>query len=146
MSKALKEKYNNKCQLCGRQLRNADGNFMSEAHHIQPYNKFHRGSDSSKNLIILCPNHHAQFDQLFYAIEPQTHVVHCLYEEDQYHYKFLEMVDGHEFGEKHLEYIWHLFCDRKRKVNKSSVSYRSVGRCAPARAGPTRPRGCAGYR
>lgn len=116
ISRRLKNLYKNKCQLCGYQLRSANGDFMSEAHHIQPYNRNHKGDDSFKNLIILCPNCHAQFDQLFYAINPNTSKIHCLFEDDEYHLSELEFIDGHDLGRNYLEYAWHLFNEKKEQV------------------------------
>lgn len=116
ISRKLKRLYDNKCQLCGNQLRSANGSFMSEAHHIKPYNRTHKGDDTFKNLIILCPNCHAQFDQLFYAINPDTLKVYCLFEEDRNHLVNLDMVDGHIFGREYLEYAWSLFEQKKMTI------------------------------
>jgi predicted restriction endonuclease len=113
MAKELKEKYENTCQLCGCQLMGSDGNFISEAHHIKPYNRTHKGDDCYSNMIVLCPNHHAQFDQLFYAIEPKTHLVHCLSEYDKYHLKKVNLANGHTFDDKYLSYIWNLFLQKR---------------------------------
>ncbi|MDD4001141.1 MAG: HNH endonuclease, partial [Bacilli bacterium] len=113
ISRNLKNLYSNRCQLCSYQLRSANGDYMSEAHHIQPYNRSHKGDDTFKNLIILCPNCHAQFDQLFYAINPDTLKIHCLFEDDIYHLADLQMIDGHKFGRNYLEYAWKLFVQKK---------------------------------
>jgi hypothetical protein len=115
-ARKLKEKYDNRCQLCGCQLIGANGGFFSEAHHIQPYNKKHKGGDTYKNLIVLCPNHHAQFDQLYYAIEPQTHKIHCLYDKDLYHLAAINMEPGHYFDQRYLECMWKKFCEKKGGV------------------------------
>lgn len=65
------------------------------------------------NLIILCPNCHSQFDQLYYAINPDTREVSSLFIEDHYHLSKPFMVDGHVLGYEYLEYIWNLFLDKK---------------------------------
>ncbi|WP_156801135.1 HNH endonuclease [Desulfitobacterium dichloroeliminans] len=116
ISRKLKRLYDNKCQLCSNKLRSANGSFMSEAHHIQPYNRTHKGDDTFRNLITLCPNCHAQFDQLYYAIDPDTLKVHCLFEEDRNHLVNLEMIDGHVFDRKYLEYTWRLFEQKKANI------------------------------
>ncbi len=116
ISKSLKNLYNNKCQLCGYQLRSIEGNFMSEAHHIRPYNRTHKGDDTYRNLIVLCPNCHTQFDQMFYAINPVTLKVHCIFEDDQFHLADLEMLESHNFGIEYLKYAWDIF--NKLKIEK----------------------------
>lgn len=116
ISRELKNYYNNRCQLCGNQLRSANGQFMSEAHHIQPYNRTHKGDDTFRNLVILCPNCHAQFDQLYYAINPDTVLVHCLFDDDRYHFSKLEFIDSHALDRKYLEYAWRLFVQKKEEL------------------------------
>lgn len=115
ISRQLKAKYKNVCQLCEKRLRNSKGEYFSEAHHIQPYNKTHRGDDTFQNMIILCPNCHAQFDDLYYAINPNTKLVHSVFEDDPNHLNKLRMVTGHILKEDYLEYTWNLFIDRKTK-------------------------------
>ena len=48
------------CQICGCKIKKADGSFYIEAAHIYP--KAKGGEESPKNLLILCPNHHKEFD------------------------------------------------------------------------------------
>lgn len=116
ISRELKKYYQGKCQVCERQLRSANGTFISEAHHIKPYNNIHRGDDSYKNLIVLCPNCHSQFDQLYYAINPENLKIHSLYDDDMYHLKDLYILSGHTLGSEHLEYIYSIFLNRKEKI------------------------------
>ncbi len=113
IARELKRRYKNKCQLCGISLRNSNGDFFSEAHHIKPYNRSHRGDDNYSNIIILCPNCHAQFDDLYYAVNPETNKVHCKFEDDVHHLKMLNMIDGHTLGKEYLIYIWDLFEEKK---------------------------------
>jgi hypothetical protein len=117
ISRRLRKLYNNECQLCGYRLRKSDGQYYSEAHHIQPYNKVHRGDDNSHNLIVLCPNCHTQFDDLYYAIHPETQKVHCIFgEDDQYHLAELAMKEGHTLNSKYLAYTWKLFEEKKKTL------------------------------
>lgn len=117
ISRNLRKRYDNQCQLCGYRVRKSNGEYYSEAHHIQPYNKFHRGDDNSHNLIVLCPNCHTQFDDLYYAIHPETQKVHCIFgEEDQRHLKMLEMADGHTLNGKYLRYTWDLFVEKQKAL------------------------------
>lgn len=48
-----------KCQICGFTFKKIDGGFYSEAHHLE--NLSNGGFDISKNMLILCANHHRQF-------------------------------------------------------------------------------------
>ena len=64
--KKLKNLYNNKCQIveCGFTLKYHDihgkKEFYSEVHHYNPLKK--QSDDDLGNMIVLCPNHHAEFD------------------------------------------------------------------------------------
>lgn len=49
-----------KCQICGKQILKKNGNFYVEAAHVTP--KCKRGRETSDNILILCPNHHKEFD------------------------------------------------------------------------------------
>ena len=71
----LKEKYNNTCQICGVKLRLPNGKGYSEGHHLQKLGGIHRGPDIKENIIILCPNHHIEFDYGMIAIK-QGVVIH----------------------------------------------------------------------
>ena len=49
-----------KCQICNKKIQKADGSFYIEAAHIKP--KRELGSEAPNNILILCPNHHKEFD------------------------------------------------------------------------------------
>jgi len=70
LTRELKLLYQNKCQICGTMIKLKNGEY-SEAHHIKPLGK-HNGPDSINNIIILCPNHHVEFDYGVIAINPKT--------------------------------------------------------------------------
>lgn len=63
MVKVLKEKYQNKCQICGFTFKTAKGTFYSEAAHIIPISDATSGVDSPDNIWILCANHHKMLDR-----------------------------------------------------------------------------------
>lgn len=56
----LKILRNFKCQICGHQILKKDHSYYIEAAHITP--KKHKGPESPDNILILCPNHHKEFD------------------------------------------------------------------------------------
>lgn len=47
------------CQICGFNFIQKNGSFYSEAHHLEQLSN--GGLDISKNILILCANHHRQF-------------------------------------------------------------------------------------
>ncbi|RHR48864.1 hypothetical protein DWW90_19960 [Parabacteroides sp. AF17-28] len=49
-----------RCQMCKIQIPKADGGFYIEGAHIDP--KKNRGNELPNNILILCPNHHKEFD------------------------------------------------------------------------------------
>ncbi|WP_162287768.1 HNH endonuclease [Candidatus Nitrosotalea okcheonensis] len=49
-----------KCQICGHTFRQKNGKFYAEGAHIDKKSKF--GPETSSNIMILCPNHHREFD------------------------------------------------------------------------------------
>lgn len=49
-----------KCQICGHSIKKKDGSLYVEAAHITP--KKHKGTELPSNIILLCPNHHKEFD------------------------------------------------------------------------------------
>jgi predicted restriction endonuclease len=73
--KKLKKTYSNCCQICGEQLTLIDGLVYSEVHHIQPFNKEHKGIDDHPNMLVLCPNHHKLFDLGIIALDPEDHKI-----------------------------------------------------------------------
>jgi hypothetical protein len=54
--------YKHECLFCGNRLEIGEGLYYSEAAHIKPLGSPHNGPDKAGNLIVLCPNHHLQFD------------------------------------------------------------------------------------
>lgn len=60
--KAIKEKFQNKCQFCGFTFVTGKGTFYSEAAHIKPISTREAGVDTAENILILCANHHRMLD------------------------------------------------------------------------------------
>jgi hypothetical protein len=60
---ALKAHYGNACTICGVRLQVGERRFYSEAAHIRPLGKPYDGPDKASNMLVLCPNHHLQFDR-----------------------------------------------------------------------------------
>lgn len=49
-----------KCQICGVSIQKRDNTLYIEAAHITE--KRHKGPETPDNILILCPNHHKEFD------------------------------------------------------------------------------------
>ena len=49
-----------KCQVCSTTIKKKDGGFYIEAAHIEPKHK--KGRETPNNILLLCPNHHKEFD------------------------------------------------------------------------------------
>jgi len=49
-----------KCQICETKISKKNGDFYIEAAHIKPKHK--KGRETPENILILCPNHHKEFD------------------------------------------------------------------------------------
>ena len=61
----LKKLYNNKCQIqqCNFELNYEKGGKIKQFSHVHHYNQLAKSRmDSLNNMIVLCPNHHAEFD------------------------------------------------------------------------------------
>lgn len=59
-SKKLKKMYQNKCQICNYSFPDYVKTGYSEVHHIWPMSD--DGDDDFDNMLVLCSNHHAEFD------------------------------------------------------------------------------------
>lgn len=56
----IKSLRDNKCQICGKSILKKDKSLYIEAAHITP--KHRGGKETLDNIILLCPNHHKEFD------------------------------------------------------------------------------------
>jgi 5-methylcytosine-specific restriction enzyme A len=66
----IKELRDFKCQFCGKFILKKDGSKYIEAAHINP--KHLKGNESISNILLLCPNHHKEFDLGHKKIIEQT--------------------------------------------------------------------------
>lgn len=68
--KEVKEQNGHKCAFCGAVLARPHTIPYSEGCHIRPLNE--QGPDVKENIIVLCPNHHVEFDYGAVSIDPAT--------------------------------------------------------------------------
>ena len=98
-----KQLYDHRCQLCGDRRESADGSLYAEAHHVKPLGNPHRGPDTAANLLVLCPNHHADFDYGRVRIDPESLVVDHAFD-DAVDGTFLTVDNDHELDADYLSY------------------------------------------
>ena len=102
----LKNTYNNTCQICGIKIQSNTG-YYSEGHHIRPLGGVHGGYDHKSNVIILCPNHHIEFDYGVVAIDPESKMV--VYKRKSPHEMAYQRVDISEDSIKyHFDNIYNV--------------------------------------
>lgn len=99
----LKDDYNHRCQLCGEKRQKASSEPYAEGHHLHPLGHSPPGLDARENIIVLCPNHHSDFDYGMVRIDTETLEVHHAYD-DEVDGKQLTVRDDHPVETEHLEY------------------------------------------
>tara|TARA_B100001971_G_C18150001_1_gene515273 strand:- start:109 stop:1077 length:969 start_codon:yes stop_codon:yes gene_type:complete len=105
----LKKEYEWKCQICDIKFLLPSGRFYAEGHHLQPLGGTHGGPDVADNIVILCPNHHAEFDFGSIAIDPTSLKTTHISKKNPYHMKELAYQRG-DLANKFIEYHYeHLF-------------------------------------
>lgn len=78
----LKSLYKDQCQVCNARLASSDGTGYSEVHHIHPLGEPHNGPDTPENMLVLCPNHHADFDNGVISINIEDLSIEHPYDSD----------------------------------------------------------------
>lgn len=102
IAKELKDLYDHRCQVCGkRRERNSTG--YAEAHHIHPLGDEPPGPDTKENILVLCPNHHADFDFGMLEVDPESLTVSHEYDESVDD-DTLRVKSDHKINPLHLEY------------------------------------------
>jgi hypothetical protein len=121
LARTLKASYENKCQICGAQISTAGQGPYSEAHHIQPLNQ--DGPDVRENLVVLCPNHHAEFDYGGLAVEPGTHKVIHSDKSNYFHNKAIHV--NHHLDDVYLTFhLERIFGQPKSLSDDSQKSFK----------------------
>ncbi|MFC6964951.1 HNH endonuclease [Halocatena marina] len=99
----LKILHDNTCQVCGdRRLKGPNDGF-SHAHHLMPLGEPHNGPDIPQNILVVCPNHHDDFENGMLTIDPQTLEVNHFYE-DSVNGRTIETDGDHEIGAQYIAY------------------------------------------
>ncbi len=111
MIKNLKDLHLNRCQICGLELYKDLDNKYSEGHHLYPLGE--NGPDTSDNILILCPNHHVEFDYGAIAINPDTFLIEHINSSNPYHTKEpFSLNKLHRINQDYLKYHYNKFKKR----------------------------------
>ncbi len=109
----LKALYEHKCQVCHRRLQLGAERYYCEAHHLRPLGREHRGPADPSNVVILCPNHHAEFDFFLFAIldyrgteRKIEHMTRELGREERV------LLVRHAIAAEHIDYVTEQFLTR----------------------------------
>ena len=78
-SNSLKKRYDYQCQVCGDRRMQAENEPYAECHHLIPLGT-DDGPDSLENMVVLCPNHHTDFDNGVIRVNPDNLQISHLYE------------------------------------------------------------------
>ena len=100
LSEDIKNLYEYKCQVCDIYLKTPYGGIAIGAH-IKGLGKPHNGPDVIENMICLCPNHHEQFDDYGYYIDPETYEIKGL---KDFEGKKITVNKKHKIDKEFLEY------------------------------------------
>lgn len=96
----LKEQYDSTCQLCGARRKQGSETAYSECHHVKPLGSPHDGPDELPNMLVLCPNHHIDFDYGMVRVDPQSFEIEHAYDEEVY----TELEVQHDVATEYLLY------------------------------------------
>jgi predicted restriction endonuclease len=99
----LKEFYNYQCQICSEVRQRTSSAPYAEGHHIHPLGHDPPGPDKRENILVLCPNHHADFDYGMIQLDPDDLEIFHAYEEDV-DGEALRVHNNHKIEREHIEY------------------------------------------
>lgn len=97
-----------------RLLPESKGLCYSEVHHLRPLGRGYSGVDAWKNMLVLCPTCHAEFDLLAMAIDPKSFRIVTYADRHPCRGKRLTMANGHALDNRSIRYHWRLFKEAAR--------------------------------
>lgn len=103
LARGIKEQYNHRCQVCGTTRQRSAAQPYAEAHHIHPLGDTPPGPDVEENILVLCPNHHADFDYGLIRVNPETLTIDHSYEAET-DGDTLHVHADHSLNRDYLEY------------------------------------------
>ncbi len=114
----LKLLYKCKCQVCGYRIRvpRLGSAGYVEVHHLRPLGGKHQGRDNWDNMLVVCPNCHAEFDALAMAIEPKSSRITCYNRRSPKSGREVEFRRGHSLAVENIEYQWKRYREANGRV------------------------------
>lgn len=100
---ALKHRYDHTCMVCGDRRQRSPGEGYARIFHPMPTDDAHGGPAEPANAVVVCPNHHADFECGLLTVDPQTREIDHAYEQ-AVSGRTLATVDGHDPGAQYLAY------------------------------------------
>ncbi len=98
--KNLKKYYQDQCQVCLCRIEIKKKKYYSEVHHLRPIGN-ENGEDNLKNMIVVCPNHHKEFDYCVIRIS----------------------LDGKNIVDKNDKILKKLFLKKEHTLSKDNLIY-----------------------
>lgn len=99
----LKHLYDHQCQVCGDVRYRGASTPYAEGHHLHPLGASPLGPDEQANILVLCPNHHSDFDYGTIRADPTTLEIEHL-RESAVDGTQLTVHDDHPLERRYLEY------------------------------------------
>lgn len=107
----LKRLYKGKCQVCGHSIPvPGQDQAYAEVHHMRPLGRKHQGRDNWNNMLVLCPNCHAEFDLLAAAIDVKNGGVVGHTDAPREKRRRMRFTPGHALDKANIGYHWRRFC------------------------------------
>jgi hypothetical protein len=105
----IKVAYNYTCMACNVKLvdNNDPLHFYAEAAHIKAIGEPFNGPDKAFNMLVLCPNHHVQFDRGILSVIARGEGYHFVsrIEDDPIHGKEIPLQNNHKLDRSCID--WH---------------------------------------
>lgn len=103
LAQQFKEQYDYTCQVCNERRRRGPSAGYAEAHHLHPLGADDPGPDAEGNILVLCPDHHADFDYGMIEVDPETLEIQHAYE-DTISGRTLTLHADHNLNRRFLEH------------------------------------------
>jgi len=112
----IKQAHNYRCQICGLSITKGVSpiEYYCEVHHLKPMAEdSEENQDVEGNLIVVCPNHHIEFQCKVIAINPedQETIIHALGDENPFHGKPINGKEFHNIDYEFLKYHFQKFME-----------------------------------
>ncbi|WP_435334760.1 HNH endonuclease [Haloarchaeobius sp. TZWWS8] len=101
----VKRMHDHNCQICGEKRLQGPEDGYSEVHHLMPLGE--DGPDIPENVVVVCPNHHVDFENGMISIDPRTKEITHFYDSEISGRELL-VEDGHQVGPEYLAYNNHV--------------------------------------